>query len=44
MNTKLVDFDILLDEAFVNICLDLAMSPVDKRSLLSVFTDFVDGR
>ena len=44
MNTKLVDFDILLNEAFVNICLDTAICPIDKSSLLSVVNGFEDGK
>lgn len=44
MNAKLVDFDILLDEAFVNICQDPTISPIDKSSLLSVVNGFEDGK
>lgn len=44
MNTKLVDFDILLNEAFVNICLDPSVNPIDKSSLLSVVNGFEDGK
>ncbi len=44
MITKLVDFDILLDESFVNICSDTSITPIDKSALLSVVNGFEDGK
>lgn len=41
---KLVDFDILLDETFVNICTDPTLTPIDKSYLLSVVNGFEDGK
>ena len=44
MCRKLIDFDILIDDAFVNICTDSTLSPIDKSFLLSVANGFEDGK
>ena len=44
MNTKLVDFDILVDESFANICTDTTVTPIDKSFLLSVVNGYEDGK
>lgn len=44
MSTKIVDFDILIDDAFVNFCTDSTVTPIDKSFLLSVVNGFEDGK
>ena len=42
--SKLIDFDILIDEAFVNICTDPSLTPIDKSHLLSVVNGYEDNK
>lgn len=42
--SKLIDFDILVDEAFVNICTDPSLTPIDKSHLLSVVNGYEDNK
>ena len=44
MAVKLVDFDILVDDSFVNICTDSSITPIDKSFLLSVVNGFENGK
>ncbi len=44
MCSKLIDFDILVDDAFVNICTDPSLTPVDKSYLLSVVNGYEDHK
>lgn len=42
--TKLLDFDILLDESFVKVCRDSSVAPTDKSFLLSMVNGYEEGR
>lgn len=44
MYSKLIDFDILIDDAFVNICADPSLTPIDKSYLLSVVNGYEDNK
>lgn len=44
MSVKIVDFDILVDDALVNICTDSSVTPIDKSFLLSVVNGYEDGK
>lgn len=44
MYSKLIDFDILVDDAFVNICTDPTVTPIEKSHLLSVVNGFEDNK
>lgn len=44
MAVKLVDFDILVDDSFINICTDSSITPIDKSFLLSVVNGFENGK
>lgn len=44
MCAKLVDFDILLDDAFVNICTDTSLANIDKSYLLSVVNGYEENK
>lgn len=39
-----IDFDILIDDLFVNICKDKTLSPIQNKYLLSIINDFEDGQ
>lgn len=43
MSNKDFGFDILIDDSFVNICMDTDLSPVDNKRILSLINDFEDG-
>lgn len=38
-----LDFNILIDDSFVNICTDGTLSPIDNKYILSLINDFEDG-
>lgn len=40
----IVDFDILIDDFFININPDTNLRPVDKKKILSLINDFQDGK
>lgn len=44
MSGKLIDFDILIDDAFANICTDSTLAPIDKNYLLSVVNKYEGGK
>lgn len=44
MSSKLIDFNILVDDAFVNICTDPSLTPIDKSHLLSVVNGYEDNK
>ena len=44
MCAKLIDFDILFDNAFVNICTDPSLTPIDKSYLLSVVNGYEENK
>ena len=44
MSSKLMDFDILVDDVFVNICTDPSLTPIDKSHLLSVVNGYEDNK
>ena len=39
-----MEFEVLIDDQFLNVCLDNSLSPIDKKSVLSLFNDFEDGK
>lgn len=44
MGATIVDFDILVDDAFVKICTDPSITPIDKSFLLSAVNGYEDGK
>lgn len=40
---KSIDFDILIDDLFLNMCQDKTLSPLDNKYVLSLVNDFEDG-
>lgn len=43
-NNKDLDFDILIDDSFMNFCIDETLSPIDNKYVLSLINDFEDGK
>lgn len=43
-NNKDLDFDILIDDLFMNFCIDETLSPIDNKYVLSLINDFEDGK
>lgn len=39
-----LDFDILIDDSFMNICIDESLSPINNKYILSLINDFEDGK
>ena len=40
---KGIDFDILINDSFLNMCQDKALSPLENKYVLSLVNDFEDG-
>lgn len=38
-----MDFEVLIDDTFMNICLDDELRPIDNKCVLSLINDFEDG-
>ena len=38
-----IDFEVLIDESFLNIVTDSTITPIDKKHVLSLINDFEDG-
>lgn len=43
-NNKDLDFDVLIDDSFMNFCIDETLSPIDNKYVLSLINDFEDGK
>ena len=43
-NNKDLDFDVLIDDSFMNFCIDGTLSPIDNKYVLSLINDFEDGK
>ncbi len=40
----IVDFEVLVDDFFLNIKADTTLTPIDKKKVLSIINDFQDGK
>ena len=39
-----MDFEVLVDEQFMDICLDEQLDPIKNKNVLSIINDFQDGK
>lgn len=39
-----MDFEVLIDDSFINICTDSKLTPTENKTLLSIINDYEDGK
>jgi rRNA-processing protein FCF1 len=41
---KNMDFEVIVDEQFMDMCLDDQLDPIENKNVLSIVNDFQDGK